>query len=85
MADQHPTPETELPAHGRAYRERLPAAIPAGHFLVHNSVRPARRGGWRGSRYWLQDHAFGFERCPCGWTSELGAHYRVTRPGGGMP
>jgi hypothetical protein len=58
------------------YPRSLPAAVPDGRVLVHNSVRPSRQGQ-RGSRYWLQPPADNLEICGCGWASELGDHYRV--------
>ncbi|SRR6266702_1394639 len=62
----------------REYLSRLPASVPAGRRLVHNSVRPvARRGGTRGSRFWLSEPGPALEICDCDWAPELGSHYRV--------
>jgi hypothetical protein len=38
-----------------AYPAKLPRQIPTGQALVHNFVRPGRRPGPRGARFWLQD------------------------------
>ncbi len=67
----------------RHYLKRLPAdqaEIPAGLVLVHNNVRPSRRQGNRGARYWVQAPADSLVVCDCGWAPELGAHYCVLRP-----
>ena len=66
------------PAH--EYPPRLPrpaAEIPAGQILVHNHVRPARRQGTRGFRFWYQPLSDRAGPCPCGWAPELGTHYRI--------
>jgi hypothetical protein len=61
------------------YLTKLPKAIPADRYLVHNRVYPvARRAGTRGSRYWLQTDLMTCEFCPCGWAPELGSHYRLS-------
>lgn len=60
----------------KTYLTRLPAEVPAGLVLVHNSVRPTRRLGSRGFRAWLTEPGDRLVRCDCGWASELGAHYR---------
>jgi hypothetical protein len=62
---------------GMAYLQRLPEAIPEGQFLVHNSVRPTHPLGSHGFRAWLQVQDEHLEPCDCGWTPELGTHYRV--------
>jgi hypothetical protein len=61
------------------YLKQLPKLIPEGQVLVHNKVRPSRRQGWRGARYWLQNLSElpPLEVCECGWCSDLGPHYRV--------
>jgi hypothetical protein len=59
------------------YLFRLPAAVPPGRCLVHNTVRPARRLGTRGFRAWTQTDTNDLEPCPCEWAPELGPHYRV--------
>jgi hypothetical protein len=62
------------------YLTRLPAAPPNdGRVIVHNTVRPSRRLGWRGFRAWLAPKDETLERCPCSWAPELGAHYRKRR------
>src|ERR1700749_3191129 len=62
---------------GMTYLQRLPEAIPEGQFLVHNSVRPTQPLGSHGFRAWLQAQDEHLEPCDCGWTPELGTHYRV--------
>ena len=63
------------------YLRSLPKVVPAGKVLVHNSVRPSRRQGNRGARFWLSPEGTErLEHCPCDWAPELGQHYRVTRP-----
>jgi hypothetical protein len=63
------------------YPRRLPKAVPEGKRLVHNSVRPSRRQGVRGARFWLADSdAPNLIACDCGWAPELGMHFRVARP-----
>ena len=52
-------------------------ALPEGQFLVHNSVPPAHPLGSHGFRAWLQAQDEHLEPCDCGWTPELGTHYRV--------
>jgi hypothetical protein len=63
----------------RFYPSRLPGNVPVGYVLVHNIVKPARRQGTRGFRYWLQAPADNLEICPCRWAPELPQHYRVKR------
>ena len=63
---------------GMTYLDRVPAAVPPGQVLVHNQVRPARRGGTRGFRFWLQaPPADNLEVCPCRCAPELPEHYRI--------
>jgi len=62
---------------GKDYLDRLPLAIPKRKALVHNSVRPSRRQGERGARYWLQAVDDRLVVCACDWARELGTHYRV--------
>jgi len=62
---------------GMTYLQRLPEAIPEGQFLVHNSERPTHPLGSHGFRAWLQVQDEHLEPCDCGWTPELGTHYRV--------
>jgi hypothetical protein len=63
------------------YPTRIPDPddVSPGSVLVHHSVRPARRQGDRGSRYWLQPPAAQLERCDCGWASEHSEHFRVAQ------
>src|SRR5215471_10569872 len=62
---------------GMTYLQRLPEAIPEGQFLVHNSAPPMRPLGSHGFRAWLQAQDEHLEPCDCGWSPELGTHYRV--------
>ena len=62
------------------YPRRISRSIPAGKVLVHNSVRPARAQGLRGSRFWLQEPSDKLVRCDCAWAREIDEHYRVARP-----
>jgi hypothetical protein len=71
-----------MKAAGMTYPERIPATVPLGQVLVHNTVRPARRQGTRGFRYWLQAPADNLEVCPCGWAPEVPEHYRVHKAPG---
>ena len=60
------------------YLFKLPTVLPAGKVLVHNQVKPTRRIGSRGFRFWLstpEDRTL--ERCDCRWAPELGTHFRV--------
>ena len=60
------------------YLDTLPDAIPPGRVLVHNTVRPAPRLGFRGFRAWLTPpDAARLDVCDCDWARELGQHYRV--------
>ena|SRR6516164_4120170 len=61
------------------YLTKLPATVPTGLVLVHNSVRPAKRLGTRGFRAWLDQPSERYVTCACGWARELGTHYRVDR------
>ena len=62
------------------YLAKLPTAVPAGKWLVHNQVDPTRILGSRGFRAWLTDaDAPRVEVCECDWAGELGRHYRVVR------
>ena len=62
------------------YISELPDAIPPGRILVHNSVRPAKRMGYRGFRAWLSFPKPKYVICDCKWASNLGEHYRVGYP-----
>jgi len=72
-------------AHGMEYLTRLPTAVPAARYLVHNRMKPGSHLGTHGFRAWLQTDLTDREICPCGWAPELGPHYRVAlySPGGG--
>jgi hypothetical protein len=63
------------------YVQTIPDAtrVPDGMVLVHNHVRPARRQGERGFRFWLQVASGRLEPCECGWAPEAGGHYRMRR------
>ena len=64
------------------YLTTVPSAgeVPAGHIVVHNRVRPARRLGTRGFRAFLTARdPQRYESCDCGWAPEVGEHYRVRR------
>jgi hypothetical protein len=63
------------------YLSRLPAAVPPGQILVHNTISSSRRLGSRGFRAWLDKPSETVEPCDCGWLAELGPHYRVKRVG----
>jgi hypothetical protein len=64
---------------GKEYLFSMPKAVPAGHLLVHNHVRPSRRIGLNGFRIWLatQVDAPPLVLCDCDWAPELGPHFRV--------
>ncbi len=50
--------------------------LPQGEVIVHNRVKPARRGGTRGFRFWAQGFdAARLEVCHCGWAGVT--HYRI--------
>jgi hypothetical protein len=59
------------------YPDKIPAPVPEGQVLVHNHVRPAKRQGARGFRFWLSTPDEGLEVCNCGWSPSLPKHYRV--------
>ena len=52
------------------YLTKLPATVPTGLVLVHNSVRPAKRLGTRGFRAWLDQPSERYVTCACGWARE---------------
>jgi hypothetical protein len=66
------------------YPGRIPDEheLPADQVLVHNNVRPARRQGTRGFRFWLAKADDTHVLCECGWAPESGGHYRVRRSSG---
>jgi hypothetical protein len=83
---EQPTPESpeELAARvGMRYLSGIPAEVPSGRVVVHNSVRPARRLGVRGFRAWTQWPDERLEVCGCDWAPEVGEHYRVKVEGEG--
>jgi hypothetical protein len=61
------------------YPETAPKTVPTGQFLVHNRVKPAKRAGTRGFRFWLQADEANLTPCDCKWAPESGTHYRVQR------
>lgn len=61
------------------YPPRIPDALPPGSSLIHNHVRPARRQGTRGFRFWLAQPDERYVRCDCGWAPGLPEHHRVQR------
>jgi hypothetical protein len=80
--DQHLTPSKGVKELAEeklipGYLRTLPEAVPDGQFLVHNSVRPTHPLGLHGFRAWLQTHDNRLEPCNCGWSPQLGTHYRV--------
>jgi hypothetical protein len=61
------------------YLRAIPAEVPPGYVVAHNSLGPARRLGTRGFRAWLAAPSDRLAACDCGWAPELAAHYRVAR------
>ncbi len=61
------------------YLRSLPRAVPEGQCLVHNRVRPAHPLGMNGFRAWLEPPNDTLTSCDCGWASELGQHFKITR------
>ena len=61
------------------YPLKIPISVAPGQVLVHNHVRPARRQGTRGFRFWLQKAAALVVICDCGWAPALPEHYRDER------
>jgi hypothetical protein len=61
------------------YLYRIPAAVPDGLVVVHNTVRPVRPLGLNGFRAWLQEPSERLEVCPCGWAPKLPVHHRVAQ------
>jgi len=68
--------------YGTEYLDRLPATIPPGKLLVHNSVRPQRQLGLNGFRAFLIKADGRWrgrcEPCDCAWAPKLGQHYRTS-------
>ena len=64
---------------GKNYPRHIPseAEIPPGAVVAHNNVRPARRQGTRGFRFWTQARTAEpkLVRCGCGWAPELREHF----------
>jgi len=74
-------PQPRAPAHNgvtTSYLACFPDPVPDGEVLVHNRVRPAKRGGTRGFRFWLQVPSPDLSACHCGWAAELGQHFTTT-------
>ena len=67
------------------YLSSIPESVPSGKIVVHNRVRPTKQLGSRGFRAWLDEPSPRYEVCPCVWAPELGAHYRLRRPGRNIP
>ena len=64
------------------YLKTVPKSVPSGKIVAHNNVRPARRSGTRGFRFWFADAGDPlYEFCWCKWAPELGDHYRPIEPG----
>ncbi len=63
------------------YLSEVPANVPAGHVVVHDRVKSARRLGRlgvHGFRAWLEPVGTADrEPCPCPWAPELGGHSRL--------
>jgi hypothetical protein len=62
----------------------LPATkLPAGSYLVHNHVRPARPLGQNGFRAWVTDDPDQLVKCTCDFGGNVNAdvnpHYRMKR------
>lgn len=49
------------------YPSRIPESLDAGEVLVHNGVRPTRRQGTRGFRFWTQAPTPELVLCDCAW------------------
>ena len=73
MQDAHPA----LKQFGIEYLYAIPAEVPAGRVVVHNSVRPTRHLGSRGFRAWLAEPSERLVLCTCEWAPEIGEHYRL--------
>jgi len=70
--------QRQMPPNDIDYLEEMPTVIPAGKFLIHNNVVPAKRIGSRGFRIWyVSPDSTKYVVCDCGWAPELGDHYRI--------
>ena len=61
----------------KTYLDQLPKRVPEDQVLVHNRVWPRIALNANGFRAWLQSPADYLEVCNCGWTSQLGEHYKI--------
>ena len=64
------------------YLKKIPAELPAGEVLVHNSVRPQYPLGRNGFRAWTQAPAPCLVPCDCNWPEAIRRqhlHYRIER------
>lgn len=78
----------EYAAHPAMYAvycgDNLPATkLPAGHYLVHNHVRPVSPLGLNGFRAWVTDDRNGLIECHCDFggckNAKVNPHYRLQR------
>ncbi len=83
MNDDAPMSPAEIECEtGMNYLTKIPAndsEIPDDHVLVHNHVRPAKRQGTRGFRFWTQEPSDQLVTCDCDWAPEIQLHYRIVR------
>ena len=65
------------PYRGMYYITTSNDAIPAGHVVVHNRVRPSTRLrlGSHGFIAWHQKLDDTIAVCKCGWAPKFGTHY----------
>jgi hypothetical protein len=66
----------------RKLLRKIPATLPPGRVVVHNSAvpdawTPSTPLGLYGFRAWTQIATDEIEECSCQWSSWLGKHYRV--------
>ena len=59
------------------YPPTIPTSVEPGQALVHNNVRPARRQGAGGFRFWLQPPTNDITRCDCEWAPQIPVHYHL--------
>ncbi len=70
------------------YVDEIPAAVPTGRVVVHNTVVAHTPLGFNGLRAWLEAaeaESGHLERCDCTWAPELAVHYRVAPRKSRMP
>ena len=70
------------------YVDEIPAAVPTGRVVVHNTVVAHTPLGFNGPRAWLEAaeaESGHLERCDCTWAPELAVHYRVAPRKSRMP